>query len=83
MTDENEIMRNALRDIVAAHVPDQPAASQADEVSWVMQHVGKVRGIAKNALDRVDAVPAVTPLMEVCPLCGTWRNRVAKDAFLA
>lgn len=51
MAKEHEIMRGALLDIRGFHVPDQPASSQADEVSWVMQHVGRLRGIAANALD--------------------------------
>lgn len=69
-----EIMESALRDIVAAHVPDQPASSQVDETSWVMQHVGKIRAIAKNALDRARATAPAQPTREVCSLCGTWRS---------
>lgn len=51
---ENEIMRNALSEIKHAHVPDQPATSQADETTWVMQHVGAIRKIAADALDRIN-----------------------------
>jgi len=69
-----EIMENALRDIVAAHVPDQPASSQADETTWVMQHVGTIRAIAKNALDRMRATALAPPTRTVCSLCGTWRS---------
>ena len=51
-TSEAERFRSALLDIRNAHVPDQPASSQADEVSWVMQHVGRIRKIAADALDK-------------------------------
>lgn len=46
-----DIFRSALLDIRNAHVPDQPAHSQADETTWVMQHVGNIRRIASKALD--------------------------------
>ena len=46
-----DIFRSALLDIKSAHVPDQPASSQADETTWVMQHVGAIRRIASKALD--------------------------------
>lgn len=46
-----DIFRCALLDIKSAHVPDQPASSQADETTWVMQHVGSIRRIASKALD--------------------------------
>ena len=52
ITGEHECYRNALLDIRGAHVPDQPASSGADEVTWVMQHVGALRRIAANALER-------------------------------
>ena len=49
---ETDLFRAALLDIRGCHVPDQPAHSQADEVTWVMQHVGKLRKIAADALDK-------------------------------
>ena len=48
---EAERYRAALVDIRGAHVPDQPADSASDEVSWVMRHVGDLRRTAANALD--------------------------------
>jgi hypothetical protein len=70
MTDA-ELFENALKDIVAAHVPDQPASSGADEVSWAMQHVATIRMIAKNALDNRSSLAR----LEVCEYCGTWRSK--------
>lgn len=52
-----EIMRNGLLDIAQFHVPDQPATSQADELSWVFQHVAALKVIALNALDRAQRAP--------------------------
>jgi hypothetical protein len=52
-----DIFRSALLDIKAAHVPDQPASSQADEVSWVMQHIGMIRRIASKALEEASSLP--------------------------
>jgi len=56
-----EIMRNALLNIQQSHTPDQPAESQADEVSWVMQHVDRLRKIAADALDKVRDAPPPSP----------------------
>jgi len=47
-----EEYRSALIHIRGAHTPDQPADSAADEISWVMRHVGDLRRVAANALDR-------------------------------
>ena len=44
--------KSALQEIRLSHVPDQPASSAADGVSWVMQHVGRIRKIAADAIDR-------------------------------
>lgn len=44
-------LRCALLDIYQSHVPDQPATSQADEATWVMQHVSRLRKIAADAID--------------------------------
>ncbi len=54
--DAAEIMRSALLDIRNSHTPEQPASSNCDEVSWVMQHVGALRRLAANALDRAASV---------------------------
>ena len=51
-----EIYRAALVDIRGLYVPDQPADSAADEISWVMRHVGDLRRIAANALDHADGL---------------------------
>lgn len=55
-----DIFRSALLDIKAAHVPDQPAYSQADETTWVMQHVGDIRRIASKALEESSTTPPPT-----------------------
>jgi hypothetical protein len=47
-----EEYRAALIDIAGSHTPDQPADSAADEVSWVMRHVGTLRRMAANALEK-------------------------------
>lgn len=54
-----DILRSALLDIKAAHVPDQPAHSQADETTWVMQHVGTIRRIASKAIEEAAAIAAL------------------------
>ena len=51
-----EIYRSALIHIRGSYTPDQPADSAADEVSWVMRHVGDLRRVAANALDEALAV---------------------------
>lgn len=51
-----DIYRSALLDIKCAHVPDQPAHSQADETTWVMQHVGAIRRVASKAIDEALAL---------------------------
>ncbi len=51
----NDTMRSALLAIAHGHVPDQPAASGADETTWIMQHVSRLRIIARNTLDSLDA----------------------------
>jgi len=72
---ETEIMENALRDIASAHVPDQPATSQADEVSWVMRHVGAIRQIAKKALDSLDRADTMDKATEIpMSVCGASIN---------
>ncbi len=52
---ENDIMRSALLDIRAASIPDQPATSGADEVTWVTVHVAVIRRLAEHALNRLGA----------------------------
>lgn len=68
-----ERFRNALLNIRQSHVPDQPASSQADEVSWVMQHVGRLRKIAADALDAPEA-QAQNPL-RLCGYCRAWHSK--------
>jgi hypothetical protein len=48
-----EEYRTALIHIRGSYTPDQPADSAADEVSWVMRHVGGLRRVAANALDHL------------------------------
>lgn len=50
LTGDVERLRAALQDIADAHVPDQPAADGADERTYVMQHVGRLRGMAMCTL---------------------------------
>ena len=69
-----ERLRNALKDIRAAHLPDQPASSSADEVTWVMQHVGRIRKIAADALEASPA-PSTVGVLRLCGFCSTWHSR--------
>jgi Asp-tRNA(Asn)/Glu-tRNA(Gln) amidotransferase C subunit len=48
--DEIERLIEALREIAGFHVPDQPMTSEADEATWVRQHVAKLRKIAVDAI---------------------------------
>jgi hypothetical protein len=48
-------MRDALAEIAAAHLPDQPAESGVDERVWALQHIARLRGIARAALPVVDS----------------------------
>jgi hypothetical protein len=42
----------ALEAISEGHLPDQPAASSLDEYEWAVQHVRKLRKIARAAIAR-------------------------------
>ena len=51
---ENEILIAALREIAAAHVPDQSAASGYSEPDWVRAHVAGLRRIAQMAIAKAE-----------------------------
>ena len=48
---EHSRMREALEDIESSHLPDQPAESSYDERGWAMMWIGRLRGVAKVALE--------------------------------
>jgi hypothetical protein len=73
MGEEFEGLRNALLAIRQSHVPDQPASSGADEVSWVMQHVGRLRKIAADALDATKAT--TQSQLRLCGFCRAWYSK--------
>jgi len=39
-----------LRSIADAHIPDQPASSDVDELTWAKQHVSRLRRMALEVL---------------------------------
>jgi hypothetical protein len=49
---------DALQEIADSHIPDQPGDSAGDELVWAQRHVGKLRGIALNALRKARAASA-------------------------
>jgi len=80
------IMEEALMDIAGAHTPAQPAASGCDEATWVMQHVGNLRRLARNALDKIaSAENARSEWQDVCsgvsrmPVPGGWIYNMADN----
>lgn len=42
-------MREALKAIADMHLPDQPMTSDLDERAYAMQHIGRMREIARRA----------------------------------
>lgn len=56
---ENEVrrLRGALEKIEGASIPDQPASSGEDELTWVRRWVGTIRGIAARALLKAKETP--------------------------
>jgi hypothetical protein len=41
----------ALRQIAESHIPDQPASSDVDELTWAKRHVARLRLIATKAME--------------------------------
>lgn len=64
LEEANSILREALEDIEASHLPDQPAESHYDERGWAMMWIGRLRGVAKVALESTPAMKVGTPSPE-------------------
>lgn len=54
---DNRKLRDALIEIECGHIPDQPASSAVEELTWAQMWVGKLRRIARAALTPAPEAP--------------------------
>ena len=73
---------DALTEIACGSLPDQPATSGLDEREWAMQHIARLRRLARGGLTAASNIrfnETPTPKLTECTFCrsGT-QSRVAK-----
>ena len=69
---------DALTEIASGSLPDQPATSGLDEREWAIQHIARLRRLARGGLAAASNIrfnETPTPKLTECTFCRSWHSR--------
>lgn len=69
---------DALTEIASGSLPDQPAASGLGEREWAVQHIAKLRRLARHGLTAASNIrfnETPSPKLTECTFCRSWHSK--------